>query len=144
MLPACYRGMSFPCTVHAHPVDWVYLTACFARTITHQCKWAGEPRRERRLMAENASARIVITVLGKNRPGIVAGISRVLGEENVDIRDITQSIIEDIFTMTMIADTSAATADFTALQERLAQAGEEIGVNVQIQREDVFNYMYRL
>ena len=59
-------------------------------------------------MAENASNRIVITVLGKNRPGIVAGISRVLGDENVDIRDITQSIIEDIFTMTMIADISAA------------------------------------
>lgn len=95
-------------------------------------------------MAENASNRIVITVLGKNRPGIVAGISRVLGEENVDIRDITQSIIEDIFTMTMLADTSAATADFPTLQERLAAAGKEIGVDVQIQREDVFNYMYRL
>lgn len=105
---------------------------------------AGEPARERRLMAENASNRIVITVLGKNRPGIVAGISRVLGDENVDIRDITQSIIEDIFTMTMIADISAAASDFTTLQERLSEAGESIGVNVQIQREDVFNYMYRL
>ena len=83
-------------------------------------------------MAENASNRIVITVLGKNRPGIV------------DIRDITQSIIEDIFTMTMIADISAAASDFTTLQERLSAAGESIGVNVQIQREDVFNYMYRL
>ncbi len=55
-------------------------------------------------MAEISSSRIVITVLGKNRPGIVAGVTRVLGEANVDIRDITQSIIEDIFTMTMLAD----------------------------------------
>ena len=47
-------------------------------------------------MAEISSSRIVITVLGKNRPGIVAGVTRVLGEANVDIRDITQSIIEDI------------------------------------------------
>ena len=86
-------------------------------------------------MAETASNRIVITVLGKNRPGIVASISRVLGDENVDIRDITQSIIEDIFTMTMIADISAAASDFTTLQERLSEAGESIGVNVQIQRE---------
>ncbi len=48
-------------------------------------------------MAELASNRIVITVLGKNRPGIVAGISRVLGDAAVDIRDITQSIVDDIF-----------------------------------------------
>lgn len=95
-------------------------------------------------MANDASTRIVITVLGKNRPGIVAGIARVLGDENVDIRDITQSIIEDIFTMTMIADTSAASADFAELAESLSAAGEEIGVTVQLQREDVFNYMYRL
>ena len=88
-------------------------------------------------MAEISSSRIVITVLGKNRPGIVAGVTRVLGEANVDIRDITQSIIEDIFTMTMLADTAE-------LQKALAEAGELSGVNVSIQREDVFNFMYRL
>ncbi|HIR91591.1 MAG TPA: ACT domain-containing protein [Candidatus Limicola stercorigallinarum] len=95
-------------------------------------------------MAEATSSRIVITVLGKNRPGIVAAITRVLGEANVDIRDITQSIIDDIFTMTMLADMAAASLDFTELQERLAHTGDEIGVEVQVQREDVFNFMYRL
>jgi len=85
-------------------------------------------------MAEISSSRIVITVLGKNRPGIVAGVTRVLGEANVDIRDITQSIIEDIFTMTMLADTAESKLDFAELS----------GVNVSIQREDVFNFMYRL
>ena len=90
-------------------------------------------------MAEATPNRIVITVLGKNRPGIVAAISRVLGEEGIDIRDITQSIIEDIFTMTMIADMAASTSTFAELQER-----KEIGVDVQVQREDVFNFMYRL
>ena len=103
-----------------------------------------EPERKASPMAEVAQNRIVITVLGKNRPGIVAAVSRVLGEEGIDIRDITQSIIEEIFTMTMIADISAAASDFITLQERLSAAGESIGVNVQIQREDVFNYMYRL
>ena len=88
-------------------------------------------------MAETASDRIVITVLGKNRAGIV-------GEANVDIRDITQSIIEDIFTMTMLADMSASPLDFTGLQQALSAAGDEVGVNVTIQREDVFNFMYRL
>ena len=96
------------------------------------------------LMAETASNRIVITVLGENRPGIVAGVTRVLGEANVDIRDITQSILEDIFTMTMLADCSESTLDFTDLQEALFQAGELSGVTVNIQREDVFNFMYRL
>ena len=95
-------------------------------------------------MADLASNRIVITVLGKNRPGIVAGISRVLGEATVDIRDITQSIIEDIFTMTMLADMGDSPLDFTELQEKLQTAGDEIGVTVQMQREDVFNFMYRL
>ena len=82
-------------------------------------------------MAEISSSRIVITVLGKNRPGIVA-------------RDITQSIIEDIFTMTMLADTAESKLDFAELQKALAEAGELSGVNVSIQREDVFNFMYRL
>lgn len=95
-------------------------------------------------MAEATSSRIVITVLGKNRPGIVAAITHVLGEAGVDIRDITQSIIDDIFTMTMIADMAASTCDFTKLQGELAGVGDQIGVEVQMQREDVFNFMYRL
>ena len=95
-------------------------------------------------MAEIASNRVVITVLGKNRPGIVAGITRILGDAQVDIRDITQSIIDDIFTMTMIADIAESKLDFSELQSELAQEGEKIGVNVQVQREDVFNFMYRL
>lgn len=95
-------------------------------------------------MAETSSNRIVITVLGKNRPGIVAGVTRVLSEANVDIRDITQSIIEDIFTMTLLADVAESTLDFTQLQEALAAEAEVLGVTVQVQREDVFQFMYRL
>ena len=95
-------------------------------------------------MAEISSSRIVITVLGKNRPGIVAGVTRVLGEANVDIRDITQSIIEDIFTMTMLADTAESKLDFAELQKALAEAGELSGVNVSIQREDVFTIQLKL
>ena len=79
-------------------------------------------------MAEISSSRIVITVLGKNRPGIVAGVTRVLGEAN----------------MTMLADTAESKLDFAELQKALAEAGELSGVNVSIQREDVFNFMYRL
>ena len=95
-------------------------------------------------MAETASNRIVITVLGKNRPGIVAAVTSVLSKGNVDIRDITQSIIEDIFTMTLLADMAASPLDFTELQEQLSAAGTQLGVTVEMQREDVFNFMYRL
>lgn len=95
-------------------------------------------------MAETSSSRVVITVLGKNRPGIVAGVTRVLSDATVDIRDITQSIIEDIFTMTLLADTANATLDFTQLQEALVAAGKELGVTVEVTREDVFQFMYRL
>lgn len=95
-------------------------------------------------MAEITSSRVVITVLGKNRPGIVAGVTRVLSEADVDIRDITQSIIEDIFTMTLIADVTAASLDFAQLQEALVAVGEDLGVTVEVTREDVFKFMYRL
>ena len=60
------------------------------------------------------------------------------------LRNENQSVIEDIFTMTMLADTSACSLDFTELSQELAAAGEKIGVSVQVQREDVFNFMYRL
>lgn len=95
-------------------------------------------------MAKLSPTRIVITVLGKNRPGIVAGVTRVLGEANVDIRDITQSILEGIFTMTMLADITESKLSFAELQKALSEAGELSGVTVTIQREDVFNFMYRL
>ena len=95
-------------------------------------------------MAKAASNRIVISVLGKNRPGIVAGVTTVLSAANVDIRDITQSIIDDIFTMTLLADMEASPLQFAELQELLAAEGERLGVTVQMQREDVFNFMYRL
>ena len=95
-------------------------------------------------MTDTPSSRVVITVLGKNRPGIGAGVMSILSEANVDIRDITQSIIEDIFTMTLLADVSSATLDFTQLQEEFVSAGETLGVTVEMQREDVFQFMYRL
>ncbi|MBY4797114.1 ACT domain-containing protein [Collinsella sp. AGMB00827] len=95
-------------------------------------------------MAETSSNRIVITVLGKNRAGIVAAVAQILGDASVDIKDITQSIVGDIFTMTMIADLEGASTTFADLQASLAQAAEEVGVSIQMQREDVFNFMYRL
>ncbi len=71
--------------------------------------------------AETSSSRIVITVLGKNRPVSSPASPVFWAMRNVDIRDITQSIIEDIFTMTMLADTAESKLDFAELQKALAE-----------------------
>lgn len=95
-------------------------------------------------MATTSADRIVVTVLGENRPGIVARVSGVLADGNVDILDITQSIVSTTFTMTMIADLSGATVDFNQLQASLTDLGADMGLTISVQREDVFNFMHRL
>lgn len=95
-------------------------------------------------MAEIESNRVVVTVLGKNRSGIVAEVTSVLAEHNVDIREITQSIVDEIFTMTMITSLPVDGCNFVDLQQILAQTAQHLGVDIHVQREDVFNFMYRL
>ena len=90
------------------------------------------------------SNRAIITVLGSDCPGIVAAVSGALAEREANILDLSQTILQGIFTMTMLADTAESKLDFAELQKALAEAGELSGVNVSIQREDVFNFMYRL
>ena len=86
----------------------------------------------------------VVSVLGKDRSGIVAAVATTLSECKANIDDISQTILREFFTMTMLADTAESKLDFAELQKALAEAGELSGVNVSIQREDVFNFMYRL
>jgi ACT domain-containing protein len=93
---------------------------------------------------ETSSARAVVTVLGSDRPGIVAAVADALAEVDANILDISQTILQGIFTMTMIVDLRDATADFATLQQRLGELSNELDVQIQMQREDVFRYMYRL
>lgn len=86
----------------------------------------------------------VISVLGKDRSGIVAAIAGALAECNANIDDISQTILGDIFSMTMLTTLDPATADFNAVQERLEAEGDKLGVQVIIQREDVFQMMYKI
>ncbi len=95
-------------------------------------------------MAHTSADRIVVTVLGENRPGIVARVAGILAEGNVDIRDITQSIVDNMFTMTMLADLATSTVDFAQLQTSLTDLGADMGLTISVQREDVFNFMHRL
>jgi len=88
--------------------------------------------------------RAVITVLGTDRVGIIAGVSATLAEADVNILDITQTIMQNIFTMIMVVDTGTANISFEELDQRLRNKGETLGLQVRIQREDIFNSMHRI
>jgi ACT domain-containing protein len=90
------------------------------------------------------STRVVVTVIGHDRVGIIAGVSGVLAEAGVNIVDISQTLMQDLFTMIMMVDISRATVSFDELQSRLVSKGEELGMRIQAQREDVFSYMHRV
>ena len=90
------------------------------------------------------STRVVVTVIGRDRVGIIAGVSGVLAEAGVNIVDISQTLMQDLFTMIMMVDIGRASIGFDELQQRLAVKGEELGMRIQAQREDVFSYMHRI
>ena len=86
----------------------------------------------------------VISVIGEDRVGIIAGISDVLAGANVNILDITQTAIEGLFTMIMVVDLAKSNISFNELKTRLSQRGEELAVRVDAQREQVFHFMHRI
>ncbi|MDO4850130.1 MAG: ACT domain-containing protein [Coriobacteriia bacterium] len=90
-----------------------------------------------------SSNRAIITVLGSDRPGIVASVTGALAERQANILDISQTILQGIFTMTMLVDLGAA-AEFSELKAKLDELSEALGVQITLQREEVFRYMYRL
>lgn len=89
------------------------------------------------------SNRAIITVLGSDRPGIVAAVSGALAEREANILDISQTILQGIFTMTMLVELGEST-EFSELKAKLDGLSETLGVQITLQREDVFRYMYRL
>ena len=88
----------------------------------------------------------VISVLGKDKSGIVAGVATTLAQCNANIDDISQTILGDdeIFSMTMLVTLDIETAGFNEVQEQLEQLEKELGVQIIIQREDVFQFMYKI
>lgn len=86
----------------------------------------------------------VISVLGKDRTRIVATVATVLADRGANIDDISQTILDDIFSMTMLVTLEPQTADFNTVQEKLDEAGSALGVQIIIQREDVFQSMYTI
>jgi ACT domain-containing protein len=90
------------------------------------------------------SGRAIITIIGSDRVGIIAGITNVIAEANVNILDISQSVIREFFTMIMMVDLGSSTLSFEELRGRLAQKAEHLAVRVEIQREEIFKTMHRV
>ena len=86
----------------------------------------------------------IITVLGTDRPGIIAEVSAKLYEHNINILDITQTVLQDYFTMVMLVDTAACAESIGDMSDILERAGKEQGLSIRIQREDIFNAMHRI
>jgi ACT domain-containing protein len=94
--------------------------------------------------AGSLSGRAIVTIIGSDRVGIIAGISNVIADANVNILDISQSVIREFFTMIMMVDLGGATVTFDELSGLLARKGEQLGVRVEIQREEIFKAMHRI
>ncbi len=88
--------------------------------------------------------RIVLTIVGKDRVGIIAKVSNLLAEHGVNILNINQNILEGFFNMVLIADMAAADVSLKDLQEMAAQIGKEIGVEIKVQHEEIFTAMHRI
>lgn len=88
--------------------------------------------------------RIIITVVGQDKVGITAKVTTVLAESNVNILDINQTLLQDIFTMVMLCDITKANVTFDVLQQRLDAVGEELEMKILAQKEEIFTYMHRI
>src|SRR2546426_1914552 len=93
---------------------------------------------------EGSSDRMIISVFGLDHPGIVAGVSQILAEADCSIVDINQTVVQRKFAMVIIVDTTRARESATELKERLRREGEQLGVRIYAQREDLFNAMHRI
>lgn len=86
--------------------------------------------------------RAIITVIGKDKVGIVAGITTKLAKQNINIIDINQTIMAEFFTMILMVDLSKVKEPFDEVKKILMLEGKNLGVEVKIQREEIFNSMH--
>ena len=86
----------------------------------------------------------IVTVIGDDKVGIIAAICTLLAQNNVNILDITQTILQGKFTMVMAVDISKAVPTLTDLAEQLEELGKTLGISIRIQREEIFDAMHRI
>ena len=86
----------------------------------------------------------IVTVIGKDQVGITAAVCSLLAKYDINIMDITQTLLQEFFTMVMLVDLSACRQSIGEMADLLDQAGRERGLSIRIQREDIFNAMHRI
>ncbi len=86
----------------------------------------------------------IVTVVGKDKVGIIAGVCAQLASFNVNVLDISQTVMQGYFTMMMAVDVSAATLPLADLAQQLDEKGKEMGLSIRLQREDIFEAMHRV
>lgn len=90
------------------------------------------------------SHRIIVSVIGRDRVGIIASVSTLLAAAGANILDISQSVMDEFFVMIMMVDMEGATISLEELKRRLNARGDEMGLKIDAQHEDVFKYMHRI
>lgn len=93
---------------------------------------------------DNTKNKVIITVVGKDTVGIIAKVCTYLSEGSVNVLDISQTIVSGYFNMMMIVDMANATASFAEISDQLDPLGEEIGVTIKCQKEEIFEMMHRI
>lgn len=88
--------------------------------------------------------RAVITVIGKDMVGILAQVSAICAKSNVNIIEVTQTIMQDMFAMIMMTDISKSNVDFSKFQDELSSLGNDLGLSIHTMHEDIFNSMHRI
>lgn len=88
--------------------------------------------------------RAVISVIGKDMVGILARVSAICYESNVNIVDVNQTVLQDVYAMTMLVDISESAVDFSDFADRMSQLGEQLGLSIRTMHEDIFNSMHRI
>ena len=88
--------------------------------------------------------RAVITVIGKDMVGILAKVSTACAQHNINVLEVTQSILQDMFAMIMMVDINDSNVPFTQFAEELATMGGEMGLSIHAMHEDIFNSMHKI
>ena len=93
---------------------------------------------------QQPSNRVIVTVIGEDKVGIIANVSTLLAEANANIVDISQTTLREFFTMIMLVDMEKASLPFDELKRRLNTKGEAMGLRIDAQHEDIFKFMHRV
>ena len=94
--------------------------------------------------SSRAGNRIIITAFGKNRVGILAGLTQVLAEHSCDILDLTQKLLQEFFTIMLLVDISGCDSGFEGIKSAIISKGEALDLKVIVQHEEIFNTMHRV